>query len=823
MDITKQQMLNNILGGGGSNGPEIFPLFGENKIDEEQEFPEVITLMPLRNTVLFPGVVIPISLGRKKSLKLIKNASKNKKAIGIITQLNPDTENPDFSDLYTKGTIANVLKIFDMPDGGTTAIIQGQQRFEILEQVSEKPQLKVKYNTLPEIKPEGENPEFELTVTSIKELAMQVIELSKNIPKEAGFAVKNINRAGFLINFIASNSDMESSAKQVLLEIDNLQERAEKLLVFLTEEVQRLQIKDNIHSKVRDEMNQHQREYFLNEQMKAIREELGTDDPGKHEAEELEKKAANKKWGKEVKEVFQKQLKRLRQINPMSPDYSMQLNYLQTLVELPWGKYSKDNFDLTRAKKVLEADHFGLDKVKDRILEHLAVLKLKGDLKAPIICLYGPPGVGKTSLGKSIAKALGRKYTRMSLGGLHDESEIRGHRKTYIGALPGRIIQNLKKVQSSNPVFMLDEIDKIGNDFRGDPSSALLEVLDPEQNNTFYDNYLELDYDLSKILFIATANSLSSIKPALRDRMELINVSGYIVEEKVEIGMRHIVPRQLKEHGLRKNQLKFTKDATEEIVTNYTRESGVRGLDKKVAEVVRKVAKKVAFEEEYDRTLSRKMVNELLGPPKYQREKYEGNEFAGVVTGLAWTSVGGTILYIESSLSKGNGKLTLTGNLGDVMKESAVIALEYIRRNAKVLGIDNKVFSKYSLHIHVPEGATPKDGPSAGITMLSSMVSVYTQKKIRPQLAMTGEITLRGKVLPVGGIKEKILAAKRADIKEIILSKENKKDIEEINDIYLKGLTFHYADTADDVLKIAILDESVQTPIQFELGDVKKK
>ena len=802
-----------------AHNSEMMPLVsGHDEISlDDFETPEELPLLTLRNTVLFPKIIIPIALGRKKSLRLVKSTHKKGQVIGIVSQKDEKVEDPGFKDIYKIGTLAKVVRLFDMPDGEKTAVLQGIKRFKITKEIKDKPNLTVNYEILETSLPKKKDDEFEAKIFSVKELSVKIIHLSSNIPKEAAFAVKNIDTPEFLVNFVSSNSDVKTSDKQLLLENNDLSDRSSLLIKHLSKEVQKLELKDNIQNKAKVEMSQQQKEYFLHQQMKAIQDELGVESP-KVEIEELEKKAKKKKWSDDVKTAFNKQINRLKQINPMSPDYSYQIAYAQTLVELPWNEYTKDNFDLKRAKKILDDDHFGLDNVKERILEHLAVLKLKGDLKAPILCLYGPPGVGKTSLGKSVANALGRKYARMSLGGLHDEAEIRGHRKTYIGAMPGRIIQNLKKLKSSNPVFIFDEIDKVGNDYRGDPSSALLEVLDPEQNNTFYDNYLELEYDLSKILFIATANTLSAIKPALRDRMELIDVSGYIIEEKIEIAKRHLIPRQLKEHGVKASQLKFAKEAIEDIITNYTRESGVRNLEKKIAGAIRKVAKKIATEEDYNTTLKSADIRDYLGAPKYLKGKYEGNEFAGVVTGLAWTSVGGKILFIESSVSKGTGNLNLTGNLGQVMKESAIIALEYIKAHVDEINIDENIFKNYNVHIHVPEGAIPKDGPSAGVTMVTSMASVLTQRKIKNRLAMTGEMTLRGKVLPVGGIKEKILAAKRADIKEIILSKDNEKDIEEINEIYLKGLKFHFVETISEVLDIALLKQKVKNPVNFKIS-----
>ncbi len=789
---------------------ELIPLMtpeDEEKINNE-ELPETLPILSLRNTVLFPGVVIPITAGRDKSIKLINDANNGGKVIGVVSQKDEEIEDPKGSDINKTGTVARILKVLKMPDGNTTVIIQGKKRFEIEEIITEKPYITATIKAVPEAKPAKKNKEFVAIIESIKDLALQIIKDSPSIPTEASFAIKNIESDSFLVNFVSSNMNLSVADKQGLLETNDLKERALATLKFMNMEFQKLELKNDIQSKVQSDMSQQQREYFLHQQMKTIQEELGGVS-NEEELEEMKSRAKDKKWDEKVAKHFEKEIAKMQRMNPQVAEYSIQRNYLDLFLDLPWNEFSKDKFDLKRAKKILDRDHYGLDDVKRRIIEYLAVLKLRNDMKSPILCLYGPPGVGKTSLGKSIAEALGREYVRVSLGGLRDEAEIRGHRKTYIGAMPGRIIQSLKKAGTSNPVFVLDEIDKLSNSHQGDPSSALLEVLDPEQNSEFHDNFLEMGYDLSKVMFIATSNGLGNIQPALRDRMEIINVSGYTIEEKVEIAKRHLLPKQLKEHGLNDSHLKIAKPQLEKIVEGYTRESGVRSLEKQIAKMVRFAAMNIAMEEEYNIKVTNEDILKVLGGPKLERDKYENNNVAGVVTGLAWTRVGGDILFIESILSKGKGTLSITGNLGKVMKESATIAMEFIKANADEFGINPEIFDKYNVHIHVPEGATPKDGPSAGVTMLTSLVSLFTQKKVKKSLAMTGEITLRGKVLPVGGIKEKILAAKRARIKEILLCEDNRRDIEEIKPEYLKGLTFHYVSDMKDVINLALTNQKV--------------
>jgi ATP-dependent Lon protease len=790
---------------------ELIPLLTPEDEEEmnNEELPDSLPILPLRNMVLFPGVVIPITAGRDKSIKLINDANAAGKNIGVVAQKNEDDEDPSINDIHKIGTVARILRVLKMPDGNVTVILQGKKRFEIADVVSEDPYITVKVKEVSEKRPKKNDTEFNAIIDSLKELAIKIIQESPNLPSEATFAIKNIESKSFLVNFVSSNMNLSVKEKQDLLIINGLKDRALETLRFMNIELQKLELKNDIQSKVRFDLDQQQREYFLHQQMKTIQEELGGVSQ-EEEMDEMSVKAKTKKWDDKTQKHFEKELSKLRRMNPQAPDFGIQRNFLELFLDLPWNEYSKDNFDLKRAQKILDKDHFGLEDVKKRMIEHLAVLKLRNDMKSPIICLTGPPGVGKTSIGRSVAEALGRKYVRISLGGLRDEAEIRGHRKTYIGAMPGRIIQSLKKAGTSNPVFVLDEIDKLSNSHSGDPSSALLEVLDPEQNNSFYDNFLEMGYDLSKVMFIATSNNMSAIQPALIDRMEVIKMAGYTIEEKVEIARQHLFPRQLKEHGLTNKDLTIGKKQLEKIVEGYTRESGVRNLETKIAQVIRNAAKSVAMEETYNKKVTDEDIIKVLGVPRLERDKYESNDVAGVVTGLAWTSVGGDILFIESLLSPGKGTMSITGNLGTVMKESATIALEYIKANTDLLGLNTELLSKYNIHLHVPEGATPKDGPSAGIAMLTSLVSLFTQKRVKKNLAMTGEITLRGKVLPVGGIKEKILAAKRANIKEIILCQENKSDIDEIKPEYLEGLTFHYVKEMNEVLKIALTTQKVK-------------
>ena len=789
---------------------DLIPLMTSD--DEEaiskESLPETLPILPLKNTVMFPGVVIPITASRDKSIKLIKDSNTKDKLIGVVSQKDSKVQSPSLNDIHPSGTVAKILRVLKMPDGNVTVIIQGKKRFSIEQIVSEEPYITAKIKEIPELKPEKNNKEFGATIESIKDIALKIIEENPNIPSEASFAIKNIQSDSFLVNFVCSNMNLSVDEKYKILNTSDLNERALMCLKQMNVELQRLSLKNDIQSKVRSDLDQQQREYFLHQQLKTIQEELGGVSYDE-EINEMRIKASNKKWSKEINDHFKKELSKLQRMNPQVAEYSIQRNYLDIYLELPWNEYSKDNFDLRRAQKILDRDHFGLKDVKRRIIEHIAVLKLRNDMKSPILCLNGPPGVGKTSLGKSIAEALGREYVRISLGGLRDESEIRGHRKTYIGAMPGRIIQSLKKAKTSNPVFVLDEIDKLSIGNQGDPSSAMLEVLDPEQNTSFYDNFVESGFDLSKVMFIATSNNIANVQPALRDRMEIVQVSGYTIEEKFQIAKKHLIPKQIKEHGLEKNIIKINKSSAVKIIEGYTRESGVRGLEKQIAKIVRNIAKSIALDEDFSSNITIEDVNKILGV-SISKDKYENNDVAGVVTGLAWTQFGGDILFIESALSKGKGNLSITGNLGKVMKESATIALEYIKSNSEALSIDTDILSKHNIHIHVPEGATPKDGPSAGITMLTSLVSLFTQKRVKSKLAMTGEITLRGKVLPVGGIKEKILAAKRAKITEIILCEDNKKNIDEIDKVYLKGLTFHYVSNMHQVLDIAITNKNVK-------------
>jgi ATP-dependent Lon protease len=801
------------------NDTEFIPLITQEEgaqMDAEP-LPEILPILPLRNTVLFPGVVIPITVGRDKSIKLIKESYKTDRIIGAVGQRDPEMEDPHFDDLHKVGTVAVIMKTLHMPDGSTTVIIQGKKRFMLEEMLTETPYLRARIKPFASEMQGADDPKLLAMITSMKELATKIIKQSPHIPSEAAFAINNIESPGFLVNFISSNLSVEIEQKQKLLEIADLGERASQVLNLLVKEFQMLEVKNQIQDKVKTDLDKQQRDYFLHQQMKQIQQELG-DNPAEQEIAELKEKAKDKKWNEVIAETFQKELAKLQRMNPSAAEYSIQMNYLETLVELPWSEYTTDNFDLSNAQKVLDEDHYGLEKVKDRIIEYLAVLKLKGDMKSPILCLVGPPGVGKTSLGKSIARALERKYIRMSLGGLRDEAELRGHRKTYIGAMPGRIIQSIRKAKSSNPVFVLDEIDKVsGNTFHGDPQAALLEVLDPEQNTTFYDNFLEVEYDLSHVMFIATANNLSTVHPALRDRMEVIDLSGYLLEEKVEIARRHLVPKQLREHGIEEGKVKFNKKILERIIDDYTRESGVRALEKKIATVLRSRARFIAQGEKVTAEVKEEELPKILGVPVFQKDRTGTPDTAGVVTGLAWTATGGEILFIEVSLSRGKGNLTLTGNLGDVMKESATIAFEYLKSHTSALSIDSKVFENWNVHIHVPEGATPKDGPSAGITMFTALASAFTQRKVNPGMAMTGEITLRGKVLPVGGIKEKILAAKRSKICNIILPADNRRDIEEVNERYIKGLKFHYVKDMHEVLQFALLKEKVKDALDLNV------
>ncbi len=783
---------------------KIIPILStdEGALKENIEMPEVLPILTLRSSVMFPGAITPVTVGREKSVKLIRDAQKNGGLIGAVLQQNSSVENPEPDDLYRVGTSASVLKIFEMPGGNLTAILHGVEKFEVKEFVSSDPYFKATVRPLKDLMPQKDDVELQNIIETIRQVAIDMVAISPSIPQEAQFAIKNIDSRRGLINFISSNMDFSDDERQKLLEAPGLVARARLLLEILIREQKNLEVKNEIQSKVREGMDQQQREYFLHQQMRTIQEELG--DNSASDIDELRGRAKDKQWSKEISEQFDKEIAKLDRLNPAMSEYSIQLNYLELMLSLPWDLKTEDNLDLKRAKNRLDQDHYGLDDVKERILEHLAVLKLKGDLKSPILCLYGAPGVGKTSLGKSVAESLGRKFGRISLGGMHDESEIRGHRRTYIGAMPGRIIQTIERAGSSNPVVILDEIDKVSASYHGDPSSALLEVLDPEQNSTFHDNYLDIEYDLSNVLFIATANNISNISAALRDRMEMINVSGYLTEEKIEIAAKHLLPKQLEAHGVKKSELKLAKPTIEFIIESYTRESGVRTLDKLLAKIVRYRAKEIAFDDKYNVTPKKEEIEKILGVPRFRREKQDNKANIGVVTGLAWTEVGGEILFIESSLNHGKGNLILTGNLGDVMKESASIALGWIKSAAEQLGINNEVFDKNDIHLHIPEGAIPKDGPSAGITMATSMVSILTGKKVKAKIAMTGEITLRGRVLPVGGIKEKILAAKRAGVTEILLSEDNRKDIADIKAQYVDGITFHYVNNIDDVLATAL-------------------
>ncbi|MCH7400681.1 endopeptidase La [Belliella kenyensis] len=824
MNNFENKLYQSLMVGEFASEGELIQLITDDEADDasqQENLPDQIPILSVRNTVLFPGVVIPITVGRQRSIKLVKKAQRGNKYIGVCAQINPNNDDPAWEDIYHVGTLAKIIKMIVLPDGNTTIIIQGKKRFQITETVTDDPYFVAKVAYMEESFPKN-NKKIEALEESLKEAAAKILHLNPEIPQEAQVALDNIDNTPFLTHFLSSNINASVESKQRLLEINDGIERATLLLEFMMKDIQMLEIKSEIQKKVHTDIDQQQRDYFLRQQMKVLQTELGEEGPEK-EVEELRLKSLKKKWPSSVARHFNKELDKILRINPSAAEYPIALNYAETLVELPWNEFTSDNFDLKRAKSILDKDHHGLEKVKERIIEYLAVLKLKDDLKGPILCLYGPPGVGKTSLGKSIAKALGRKYVRMSLGGVHDEAEIRGHRKTYVGAMPGKIIQNMKKVKTSNPVYVLDEIDKLSSDFRGDPSSAFLEVLDPEQNSSFTDNYLEVEYDLSKVLFIATANSLESIQPALRDRMEIIEVTGYTMEEKQEIAKKHLIPKQRKEHGLKAKDLTFDNAAIAKIIEDYTRESGVRSLERAIGKVVRNVAKSIAMEETYSKKISTQAVRKILGGEIFDKEIYQDNSVAGVVTGLAWTSVGGEILFIESALSRGKGKLTLSGQLGDVMKESAITALSYLKSRAEKYGIDYRVFDQYDLHIHVPAGAVPKDGPSAGITILTAITSLYTQRKVKAKIAMTGEITLRGKVMPVGGIKEKILAARRSGIKEIVLCNKNQRDIDEIDEQYLKGITFHYVDNVDEVLEVALMKTKVQDPMKFTFTDDNSK
>ena len=789
----------------------------EDENDSDEKYPKVLPILPIKNTVLFPGVIIPITVGRKKSIRLVKKAYKGNRLIGVVAQKDSNNEDPHVDEIYQVGCIAKIIKMLVLPDGNTTIIIQGKKRFLLDRMVSEDPFMTAEVTTLEEQFKNPKKKENKDLILSLREAATNILRLNPDIPQEAQMALDIIHNPAFLTHFLCSNLNADTKEKQKLLEVSDGFKRATYLLELMLKEIQLLELKFEIQKKVHTDMDQQQRDYFLRQQIKVLQDELGYDGPDV-QVNEMRKLAGKKKWDDAINEHFFRELDKLQRVNPMSPEYPVAMNYLELMLELPWNEYSKDNFDLKRAKKILDKDHFGLDKVKTRILEYLAVLKLKNNLKAPILCFYGPPGVGKTSLGKSIARALGRKYVKMSLGGLHDEAEIRGHRKTYIGAMPGRVIQNMKKAKFSNPLFILDEIDKVSSDFRGDPASALLEVLDPEQNGSFLDNYLEVEYDLSKVMFIATANTLDTIHPALRDRMEIIEINGYTLEEKTQIAKKYLVPKQRVDHGLKSSDIKFSDQGLKKIIDGYTRESGVRNLDREIGSIIRNIAKSIALEEEYSKSVGDKEVLKILGSEKFDREQYQGNEIAGVVTGLAWTRVGGDILFIESSISKGRGKLTLSGQLGEVMKESAMAALSCLKANADELGLDYRIFNQYDLHIHVPEGSVPKDGPSAGITIYTSLASIFTQRKIKPKLAMTGEITLRGKVLPVGGIKEKLLAARRAGIVNIIISERNKRDVEEIDLSYLSDLNIQYVNHVNEVLEIALLKEKVDHPVVFNIS-----